>query len=225
MDAFRAAPPDPELRTRTREDIRLRLSRDHRFPLSPDDLAALDHVSDAFFRAGPDIDYNFPEEKHGTGRIGGAPFPTYAELMAETDGAGRQRSYLASEEDFRCVADRQRRNAIVPLVGDFAGPKTLRAIGRFLAGRGDTVTAFYTSNVEVYLFRSDAWKRFYANLATMPLDARSTIIRFGSNRGFGGPTGLPRPGTSTRLAPAAELVRAVEAGAIQHYVQVLETGR
>lgn len=145
--------------------------------------------------------------------------------MSETDGAGRERSFLASEENYRVVADLQRRNAIVPLVGDFAGPKTLRAIGRFLADRHDTVAAFYTSNVELYLFQSDAWKRFYANLATLPFAGNSTIIRFGSNRGFGGPTGMPGPGTSTRLASMAELVRAFEAGEIRHYVQVLEMGR
>ena len=44
-----------------------------------------------------------------------------------TDAAGRSRSYLATEENFRAVKDLEERNLIVPVVGDLAGP---RAIGR-----------------------------------------------------------------------------------------------
>jgi hypothetical protein len=72
----------------------------------------------------------------------------------------------------------------VPIVGDFAGPKALRAVAAFLKDRGATVTAFYVSNVEQYLQRNGVWPTFCANVASLPLDAASTFIRPDA-RGFG----------------------------------------
>ena len=71
----------------------------------------------------------------------------------------------------------QQRNLIVPVVGDFAGPRALRAIGSYLRARGAVVTAFYVSNVEDYLRRNGVWAAFCANVASMPLDAASVFIR------------------------------------------------
>ncbi len=82
-------------------------------------------------------------------------------------------------------------NLLVPLVGNFSGDKTLRTVGRYLKERRLTITAFYTSNVEQYLFQQgDDWQRFYANVATLPLDSTSTFIRSLSNGG-GFRTGSP----------------------------------
>ena len=83
--------------------------------------------------------------------FGGLRFPTYAMLMTETDDRGEQRSYLATEDNFRLLREMERNNAIVPVTGDFGGPKALRSVGRYLKSHGATVTAFYTSNVEQYL--------------------------------------------------------------------------
>ena len=51
------------------------------------------------------------------------------------------------------------------------------------------MTAIYTSNVEQYLFQSDTnWRKYYGNVATLPIDAKTMFIRSVSNRGFqGGP--------------------------------------
>ena len=96
--------------------------------------------------------------------------------MTETDERGEQRSYLATEENFRILAEMERNNAIVPITGDFAGPKAIRSVGRYLKSRGATVNAIYTSNVEQYLFQQDdAWKRYYANVAALPIDGRSDV--------------------------------------------------
>jgi hypothetical protein len=69
------------------------------------------------------------------------------------------------------------RNLIVPVVGDFAGPKAIRAVGDYLRQHSMTVGAFYTSNVEQYLFQNGVDNRFYENIATLPIDSGSTIIR------------------------------------------------
>src|SRR5206468_252926 len=59
-------------------------------------------------------------------------FPNYADLMTATDGAGTNWSYLASDKNYESVREMQRQNRIVPLVGDFAGPKALKAVGEYL---------------------------------------------------------------------------------------------
>jgi hypothetical protein len=98
--------------------------------------------------------------------------------MASTDNVtGAERTYLANEENFSSVKALQQRNLIVPVVGDFAGPKALRAVGAFLKARGATVTAFYISNVESYLRRNGRWHAFCANVAALPLDPQSTFVR------------------------------------------------
>ena len=120
------------------------------------------------------------------------------------DRQGEQQSYLASEENYRVVRDLERRNLIVPLTGDFGGKKALRAVGQYLKDHNATVTAFYLSNVERYLFQSNGnqnggWTNFYDNVATLPLDASSTFIRSGGGGiqgGGGGMRAAKRPGVA-----------------------------
>jgi hypothetical protein len=97
--------------------------------------------------------------------------------MALDDGQGTQRSYLATEDRFAFVKDLQSRNMIVPVVGDFGGPKALRGVGQFARDNGATVSAFYLSNVEQYLHQDGKAGLFCANVASMPLDETSTFIR------------------------------------------------
>src|SRR5262249_41768996 len=144
------------------------------------------YVYGAFFTAGPDLNYSF-SGGYGGG-FGGRRMPTYAQLMTATDSAGVNRSYLANEENFRFLKQLEGDNLIVPLVGDFAGPKAIRTVGRYVAAHGATVSAVYTSNVEQYLFQQeDDWKKYYDNVATLPIVPSSTFIRWVSRRGTPGP--------------------------------------
>jgi hypothetical protein len=153
------------------EAILDRLQRHHQFSLSAEDRQTIEYVYRNFVQGGPLIRYSFPNQN--TYRR----FPTYADLMTQTDAAGENHSYLASEENFRFVKQLQHDNRLVPLVGNFAGDDTLRAVGQYLEDHGATVSVFYTSNVEFYLFQSDDWKRFFNNVADLPLDENSTFIR------------------------------------------------
>ena len=103
--------------------------------------------------------------------------PTYADLMTATDASGQTRSYLANEENFRFMKDLEARNLLVPVVGNFAGPKAIRTVGQYLTEKGATVSAFYLSNVEQYLRMDGIWDAFCANVATLPLDQTSRFIR------------------------------------------------
>ena len=140
--------------------------------------------------------------------------------MRQRDGTGTQRSYLATEVQFQALKTMQERNLIVPVVGDFAGSRALRQVGQYVKARGAVIGAFYTSNVEQYLFRNGVWRSFYANLATLPVDDRSVIIRSVSPRD--GYLGVPKgpDGRVNVLDPIAALVRDVEAGKIGTYYDI-----
>jgi hypothetical protein len=160
------------------------LTRTRKLPLSDDDLRGIDAVYRAFYWYGPIIQYS--TSMGG----GGGNFPTYAQLMTATDADGVARSYLASEEQFAILKDLHSRNLIVPVVGDFAGPKAIRAVGRYLKSRDTLVAAFYLSNVEQYLGREHRWDPFCANVASLPLDAKSTFIRSIRDNYYAHGTGL-----------------------------------
>jgi hypothetical protein len=187
LRAFLEATPSETVFENNLSTITTSLTERHHFKLSDQDLRTIRYVYSAFFQAGPNLAYSFNTGQGGyggTGNYGGYRWfgprgmPSYAQLMEENDGEGHNRSYLASNETFRVVQDLEKRNVVIPLVGDFAGPKTLRAVGDYLKAHDATVTAFYTSNVEQYLFQQeDDWARFYKNVALLPIDSRSTFIR------------------------------------------------
>jgi hypothetical protein len=90
----------------------------------------------------------------------------------------------------------QARNLIVPVVGDFAGPKALRAVGAYLRRYGATVSAFYVSNVEQYLRLERVWGSFCGNAARLPVDEASLFIRAGRGGRYSRGTAL-----TAELAP------------------------
>ena len=69
------------------------------------------------------------------------------------------------------------KNLLIPVVGNFAGPKAIRAVATFLKERHGVVSAFYLSNVEQYLNMDGLWATFCSNVATLPLDETSRFIR------------------------------------------------
>src|SRR5206468_8077376 len=167
---YQAAEPNDGLFNRNLREVRDHLVQTHHFQLSLEDEKNIRYVYNAFYESGPDMSYMF------LGSLGGGwGMPTYGELMTETDDLGRNWSFLATEEHFRWVQRLQKNNLLIPLVGDFAGEKAVRSVGRYLREHNAILTTFYTSNVEQYLFQQgDDWRRFYSNVATLPLDSTST---------------------------------------------------
>ena len=227
LQAYLAAAPDSVLYRKNLAAIRDHLIGKHKFALTADDLASIAYVYEAFFGGGPDLNYSFSTGRQGRAGYFGRRMPSYAELMAETDALGMHRSYLATEENYRILRELELNNLIVPIVGDFAGDKALRAVGAYLKQHNATVTAFYTSNVEQYLFQqADDWKHFFGNVATLPLDPKSTFIRavFNFNT-MQSNTGTPGPRSRTMLASIIEQVQAFSEGRIQSYWDVIQTSR
>ena len=160
--------PQRPRRDDTARLVRARLLDQHRLSLTPFDLQVIDYVLDAFYSDGPGIHYArlTPAEPRG---------PSYRALMTATDVTGRAGSYLGSEEDFAFVKDLQMRNLVVPIVGDFGAKGALRRTADYIRQHGEALTAFYSSNVEVYLNREKA-NAFCANLAHMPYGWRTWFI-------------------------------------------------
>jgi hypothetical protein len=111
--------------------------------------------------------------------------PTYADLMAATDERGHERGYLASDEAFAFLKTLTSKNLVVPVVGDFGGPKAIRGIAGYLKAHQGVVGAFYLSNVEQYLVQDGKSDAFCRNVASLPLDSSSTFIRSASGGRFG----------------------------------------
>jgi hypothetical protein len=209
-------------------------------------------VYSAFFIQGPDLTYNYASECRNPGAFGygvgggamgpgpgggmgrfGFRMPTYQGMVSETDGAGVNWSYLGSEARFRAIKSMQERNLIVPLTGNFAGPRTVRAVGDWARARGAKVTTYYVSNVEQYLFQQgDEAQRFYDNVATLPIDSTSTFIRsFAGGRFISADTLLmlqPQSpnGRSLQLTSSiAETLRAQREGRLTSWMAVIGLSR
>jgi hypothetical protein len=206
----------------------------HGFALSPRDIASLEYVYSAFYEAGPEITYSFRPDgaltdgesrddakssnaADGQTTLDGLSMPNYADLQGATDAAGHLLAYLATEANYQWLKDFETRNLVIPVVGNFAGDKAIRMVGDYLRAHRATVTAFYTSNVEQYLFQQgDDWRWWFENVATLPLSSTSTFIRTGRGGTSAGVTGEP-----SMLAPMQAQLRAFADGRIRYYVDVL----
>jgi len=110
---------------------------------------------------------------------------------------------------------------VIPLVGDFAGNKTLMGIGKYLKEHDATVSVFYVSNVERYLYDDFAHgKQFYVNIRSLPVNNSSTFIRsvttdISKRLGFYLPDGKEK--WRTILFPINDCLQRLNDGRIQTY--------
>jgi hypothetical protein len=190
FDAFDRVPGSETLQQENLKAIQEHLTKKRGLPLDSPDLKGIEYITQQFFWFGPGITYS-----SSTGR-GGRAMSTYWDLMVATDRDGKNRAYLASEENFKVLKNLHSKNLLVPVVGNFGGPKALRAVGKYVRDQGAIIAAFYLSNVEQYLNQDGLWPSFCQNVATLPLDDNSLFIRsvrgsmaggvFNGTYGFGG---------------------------------------
>jgi hypothetical protein len=197
-DAYTPVPSDPVAAEKNRTRIVERLTGTHKFVFTPDESGQLDQVLGAFVSYGPSI------TTRGAG--GGGNTVTFADLTGWSyDAANQPQSFLSAEEHYQFVKGLHEQNLVVPVSGDFGGPKTIRAIGAYLAKAGGTVNAFYVSNVEQYLFQDGKQRAFFENVATLPVNEASVFIR---------PYALRRYGATSSLCPIGAFVTAAAAGRV-----------
>lgn len=119
--AFRAVRSDSGMAKATYARVLDLLTKTHGFDLDEQERAQLRHVFDAFQHYGPSITTRGPPGMRG------GTFMTLTGFSVDT--AGEARSFLSSAENFGIVKTLHDRNLIVPVSGDFAGPRTLRHRG------------------------------------------------------------------------------------------------
>jgi hypothetical protein len=209
--AFDESTSDSEFARETLNAILRQLLEQHKFNLTPDDLNKIEHVYSAFVAVGPEIRYS-SQSQYSWRR-----FPSYSELMLETDGAsghGQNHSYMASEENFQAIKRLQSENRIVPIVGNFAGTMALRSIGHYVRGHDAT----------------EDWKRFFDNVAELPVNNDSVFIRSYFNNypsQFSGPPAWLNspPQSYTLLDSIPSGVAAFLGGQIRNYSDVIRRSR
>ena len=215
FQAFGNEEPDLTLARDAFLAIMDRLREGHHFRLNADDAGTIEYVHNAFVSAGPDIRYSFPSQ------YSWRRFPSYSDLMLENDSNGENHSYMASEENFQAVKYLESENRVIPIVGDFAGGKALRSVGRYLKQHGTPVTAFYTSNVEFYLFQSDDWRKFFNNVSDLPVDRNSVFIRAYFNN-YGRYASGSNGRSETLLDGIQDLTVAYKANEIHSYFDIIK---
>jgi hypothetical protein len=226
LAAYGPLKPDSALYVKNFARIKNNLMVTHGFALGPKDLDGIEYVYNAFYQMGPNLTYNFNGAMGGGGGYGGfgRGMPSFGALLLETDGVGENRSYLANEAGYRWLRDFQSRNLLVPVIGDFAGPKALRGVGQWVRDHDAKISAMYVSNVEQYLFMSpDNWSKYYNNVATLPLTDNALFIRSYSSRGFGTlPPQSPNGSRSLQLlSSVSELLKAFREGKVTSYQDVI----
>ena len=247
FDALANTKPDSQLYRANLQAIMNRLTKVHHFALSDSEVVSMSCVYGAFFTYGPALSYNHSSDCRNPGpfafgrggrpnggggggaMMGGFGMPAFLGMLVETDGAGINHSYLATEANYRALKNMEERNLIVPLTGNFAGEKAVRAAGQYARDHGATVQTFYLSNVEQYLFQQDDEAvRFYKNVATLPIDSTSTFIRSFSG-GMYGAYGLElkqQSGRSMQLVSSIqETLKAFDAGELVSWIEVIRRSR
>lgn len=141
------------------------------FPINNKDVRTIEGIYREFFDQQLDIRFR------SFGRPSFRFYPSFKDIVLERDLEGGFGNYLNSETDFQFLKQMHSRNLIIPVVGDFAGPKALRAIGEYLKGLGETLSVFYVSNVEFYLIQNGVFERYAENVRQLPISDQSLFIR------------------------------------------------
>jgi len=131
-------------------------------------------------------------------------YPTLREILTRKDPEGKQSGFLANEGAFRFVQTMEKEGRIIPVVGDFAGDRAMPGIAAEIKKQGLTVSAFYVSNVEQYLFEPGVWPKWARNVAALPIDEKSLFIRAWLDQGKGHPQQLEGHRTATLLQRVAD---------------------
>ena len=196
--------------------IRKAIKEDFQVQLSDSDQSSLDYVYRNFRDEGLDIAYRMEGSRGGW-------FPSLKELIEQVDQHGKLGNFLATREDYEFVRDLHRKNLVIPVVGDFGGKKALAAIGDYLRKGGFIVSAFYTSNVEQYLFQNGVFTGFAENVRRLPINEKSVFIRAVPNTRFTHPAQLAGHRITTLLQQISVFIKDFDEGRYPSYSDLVLT--
>ena len=138
-----------------------------------DDLDKMLYIYRSFYEK--QLSIRYAETRLGNG----LSYPAFRDLMTGTTVEGEFASFLCTEDTFGFVKSLHRRNLIIPVVGNFAGGKSLRAIGAYAEAHDTSISVFYVSNVEYFLINHFYYlfEWYVANVDALPIDEHSLMIR------------------------------------------------
>ena len=165
---FYKTPQDQEMAMDTEKKIVDILTNKYKFDLADRDLYAINRVLYYFRIYGLNITYTGQRRSW---------YPTYGELLTLQEN-GKQLNAFNSMEDYSYLRKMHLENKIIPVTGDFGGVKALLEISKYLKACNLTVSAFYVSNVEQYLFRGNSWRGWVSNVKNLPVTDTSVFIRW-----------------------------------------------
>jgi hypothetical protein len=176
--------PDEDLFAKNLEAVFAHVEKNLDFPLDAKDRDVVEFTYRSFF----DEQLELRFKSHGRPPM---PYhPTYRTLLVARDTNGRPAHFLSRPDDYDHLRKLAREGRLVPVVGDFAGPRALKAVGKFARERGEIVTAFYVSNVEFYLLRGGVFPGYVENVRALPLSESSQFIRAYFSYGYPHPAAL-----------------------------------
>jgi hypothetical protein len=165
--------------------------------LDADDKKTLEVVHRSFLDGQLELRFELKQKS-------GRRYPTLREILIQKDPGGKQSGFLASESAFRFVQTMEKEDRIIPVVGDFAGDRAMPGVAAEIKKRGLTVSSFYVSNVEQYLFDPGVWARWSRNVSAFPTDENSIFIRAWLDQGKSHPQQIKGHRTATLLQRIAD---------------------
>jgi hypothetical protein len=216
LNAVRAAPSSEESFRQHMDKVKTILTGKYKLSLSQEDLSKLEYTYRTFWKENLDLRFS------SIGRGNASQYPTFQDVLMETDLNGHFQNYLSSDELFDWMKKFEAANRLIPVVGDFGGQHAFQAIAQYLKDNRLQVSTFYTSNVEFYLFGTPAWTAFMRNVHLLPTAEDSVFIR-----SYFATAGPPHPAhvsghRSTSLVQGiAPFLRDYDAGRISTYWNVV----
>jgi hypothetical protein len=216
LTTVRGAPSSEESFRRDLGRVKTILTDKYKLNLSDEDFKKIEYTYRTFWRENLDLRFS------SIGRNNAMQYPTFEELLLETDRNGRFQSFLSSDELFDWMKKFENENRLIPIVGDFGGNHAFRAVAKFLKDNGLQVSSFYTSNVEFYLFGSPSWVAFMSNVHALPVATDSVFIRayFGTY-GRVLPQSMPGHRSTTLVHGIVPFLNDYDTGKIPTYWEVV----
>jgi hypothetical protein len=215
LRAVRASEARPESVADRFAAIRSWLGDHDGLKLSADDYSKIRYVLESFGRDGLDLRFST------IGRASSVRYPTYEELILEKDRDGKLANYLATEESFAWMKRFETDNRLIPLVGDFTGPRAFKAVGEFLKANDLRVSTFYTSNVEFYIFGGEPWNSYLRNVRALPAAPGAVFIRAYFGNGLPHPRNVAGHRSTSLVDGIASFLADEEKGRIREYWDVV----
>jgi hypothetical protein len=216
LKAVRAAPSSEATFQKQLQAVKTILDKKYNLALSRDDWSKIEYTYRTFWKENLDLRFS------SIGRFNASQYPTFESMLTETDLDGHLHNYLSSDELFAWIKKFEANNLLIPIVGDFGGAHAFRAISQFLKENQLQVSAFYTSNVEFYLFGTPSWTAFMKNVHLLPVSNDSVFIRsYFATAGPPHPLHVPGYRSTSLVHAIPPFLKDYDAGKITTYWSVV----